>query len=628
MKRILILLLLLKTVIGQCQHQRIIDSLYKLEAATIAPKEKLPILFELFKSLRYRDSLECDGIGHKGIAISKQLNDKRYESIFLSGLATIYYFYNNDTKFLNTVNLALAIAHEYNSNQARIHAWMKLGTYNLEIGKVDSSLYYFLKAEEIVGLVKNECQLEGMLYYNLAKLYTDQYLNEKGSFYGRKALQKADECKDQDIRNMAFFISATVCTNIYEQDSVVFQGYRDSALNYYNSILKNAKHNAGGNKTIIANTLYNIGGLYDYYDTQSAQDSAYAYYEKSRQMHDAGNNGFIFCLLRLKQAKILLKRNNFQEAKKILDQMPQEFGFLLKNVETAKRYYEAKYLYAKLTQNYNDALHYKELELIYKDSFYGNQKAVITQRTETQFKNYKQELELNTTHKQILEKKQLNNLYLTIAILGTFGLVFMLIAYYYRKRNYKKVNALLEKEKNEAQLVLQVNEEIALNAIIEKELIDQEKLAAVQEKLLTDSQKEKLQQELMSNRLQLDRKNSFLKELKQQFPQLKLPNNAQAKGIAKTLDKSIEVDNAFELLQTTLENTNPYFFGTLQNKAMGTLSKLDLKYCGYIKIGMTTKEIASIMNIEVKSMRMARYRLKQKLTLDKDEDLDTFINKM
>ncbi len=66
----------------------------------------------------------------------------------------------------------------------------------------------------------------------------------------------------------------------------------------------------------------------------------------------------------------------------------------------------------------------------------------------------------------------------------------------------------------------------------------------------------------------------------------------------------------------------------MQEKALGTLTKLDFKYCGYIKLGMSTKDIANHMNIDVQSMRMARYRIKQKLHLDREKDLDTYIREI
>jgi DNA-binding NarL/FixJ family response regulator len=41
---------------------------------------------------------------------------------------------------------------------------------------------------------------------------------------------------------------------------------------------------------------------------------------------------------------------------------------------------------------------------------------------------------------------------------------------------------------------------------------------------------------------------------------------------------------------------------------------------------MGTKQIAHLLNVEPKSVRMAKYRLKKKFGLDEDTDLDTFFS--
>ena len=129
----------------------------------------------------------------------------------------------------------------------------------------------------------------------------------------------------------------------------------------------------------------------------------------------------------------------------------------------------------------------------------------------------------------------------------------------------------------------------------------------------------------MTNNLQLERKNEILKDVQEKLLLIKTEKPSEVKSISKSINKSLEIDDEFEHLKTTFENTNPIFFKTIQQKAFGTLSKLDFKYCAYIKLGLSTKEIANHMNIEAQSMRMARYRIKLKLNLDKEQDLDSYI---
>jgi DNA-binding CsgD family transcriptional regulator len=617
--------LLLLTNPTVAQNKRIIDSLYTVEKNTSSPKDKLPILYTLIKSLRYRDSSECDQMGNKGIFLSQQLKDKHYESLFLSTLAIVYYYNNDIIKFKNALNKAFELASTNNDEIAKAQVWIKWGAYYMDRSKKDSALHYLLSAEDELRTIDGECQTKAIIYYNLAKFYSDQFLNEKSGQYCKLALANATICNDVDVKVTAYFANAYTYSNIYNDDTAKFRQYRDSTLLFYHLIFQSQQDSNLAYTNVVANSLYNVGNLYYDLGTKQGEDSANYYFEAVKKMNATSVNQFILCLMQLKQTKIHLKNKHLAEAKILLDEIPTRFAFLLENIEILAKFYDVQYLYAKQTNNVADALRYKELSTSYFDSLYSQEKVALSQKTETQFKNYKQEQELIVANEQIAIKRKLNFFYLAIAIVSLLSLVFMFRSYYFKQRDLMKTNALLEKEKQEAELQTKLKEEEAMNAIMEKELADQDRLVAIQEKLLTEQQKEKLQQELMSNRLQLDRKNEFLKEIKGKLPNLKTGDSSDLKQISKTVDKSLEADEEFDLLKSSFENTNPKFFTTLQEKAVHTLTKLDLKYCGYIKLGMSTKEIATLMNIEPKSMRMARYRIKQKLTLDKEQDLDSFI---
>lgn len=58
------------------------------------------------------------------------------------------------------------------------------------------------------------------------------------------------------------------------------------------------------------------------------------------------------------------------------------------------------------------------------------------------------------------------------------------------------------------------------------------------------------------------------------------------------------------------------------------LSKTDLKLCVYIKLNLSTKEIAELMNISPRSVEMGRYRLRKKLNLDPNESIHTVLQKL
>ena len=93
----------------------------------------------------------------------------------------------------------------------------------------------------------------------------------------------------------------------------------------------------------------------------------------------------------------------------------------------------------------------------------------------------------------------------------------------------------------------------------------------------------------------------------------------------KLLNRQEHLDSDFEAFKTDLKEIHPDFYRKLHEKAGQKLTALDLKYCAYIYLKRSTKEITNLLGVEAKSVRMSKYRIKQKLGLDKDEELDQYI---
>jgi hypothetical protein len=147
-----------------------------------------------------------------------------------------------------------------------------------------------------------------------------------------------------------------------------------------------------------------------------------------------------------------------------------------------------------------------------------------------------------------------------------------------------------------------------------------------QKKNKLQKEKEQTQKELINSVLHLEKKNEILNELKEKLlVQNKEQHATINTSIFKTIDAGLAIDDDFEKFKNNFNAIYPDFFNRLQEKANQSLTQLDLKYCGFILMKVTNKEMAIQMNVEPKSIRMARYRIKQKLNLSKEEDLDEFI---
>ena len=78
---------------------------------------------------------------------------------------------------------------------------------------------------------------------------------------------------------------------------------------------------------------------------------------------------------------------------------------------------------------------------------------------------------------------------------------------------------------------------------------------------------------------------------------------------------------AFEL---HFRNAHAQFFDNLREKHPN-LSSNDIKLSAYLKLNLSSKEIASLMNIAISSVEQGRYRLRKKLELDSEISLVNYI---
>ena len=58
------------------------------------------------------------------------------------------------------------------------------------------------------------------------------------------------------------------------------------------------------------------------------------------------------------------------------------------------------------------------------------------------------------------------------------------------------------------------------------------------------------------------------------------------------------------------------------------MNKQERRLCVYIKMGLMTKEIAPLMNLSTRSVEMMRYRLRDKMQLDRQANLKQYFEQL
>ena len=140
---------------------------------------------------------------------------------------------------------------------------------------------------------------------------------------------------------------------------------------------------------------------------------------------------------------------------------------------------------------------------------------------------------------------------------------------------------------------------------------------------------ENKERELVSFLMIISQKNEALQYARRHIEKL-MPGSSSdqlpvLKQVHQHLADSLQSQDSWESFKSHFENLNPGFFTRLSRK-FPTLSSRDLRICGYIRMGLSTKEIAVLQNITFQSAEISRVRLRKKLQLTRNVNLARFLS--
>lgn len=135
--------------------------------------------------------------------------------------------------------------------------------------------------------------------------------------------------------------------------------------------------------------------------------------------------------------------------------------------------------------------------------------------------------------------------------------------------------------------------------------------------------------EIANYTMMVTKKNELLNQLKEQLEKLeKYVVAARAKkrllDINKLIQVGIKSHDHWQVFNENFDTANETFLANLR-KSFPELTPNDLRFCAFLKMNMTTKEIASFLNISPRSVEVKRYRLRKKLNMEHEENLVVFL---
>lgn len=148
------------------------------------------------------------------------------------------------------------------------------------------------------------------------------------------------------------------------------------------------------------------------------------------------------------------------------------------------------------------------------------------------------------------------------------------------------------------------------------------------EQQIINIKNEKLNQEIESKNRELAistmsiiKKNEVLNSIKKE---LKKSRQADSKAALKLIDNNLNDTKDWSFFEQAFNNADKDFLDKIK-LSHPDLTPNDLRFCAYLRLNLSSKEMAPLLNISIKSVETKRYRLRKKLGLEHDNGLVNYI---
>ncbi|RAI92189.1 regulatory LuxR family protein [Algoriphagus yeomjeoni] len=154
------------------------------------------------------------------------------------------------------------------------------------------------------------------------------------------------------------------------------------------------------------------------------------------------------------------------------------------------------------------------------------------------------------------------------------------------------------------------------------------------EKLKTEKLKQEIQlkdKELAAATMHLITKNGFIDHMRNNLNAItKKSKNQEVKNeiqkVIKNIERNFSGDQDWEQFEIHFDQVHGDFMSRFK-KEYSSLSPQEIKLSAYLRMNLSTKEIAYLMNISIRGVEIARYRLRKKLNLERSDNLQEYILK-
>lgn len=558
-----------------------LDSLMRLLNKTIDKRERIDLLNKI--SQAYRSNNPDSMMYFADIAYREAIAANYAKGEIGALLKKCQYYINNgdnDTA-MELVKNAELLAQTNGLKTSLADAYLSHGDILLAVSLMAEAYTYYVSALDIYK-DSGDLEMQILCINRMGMLFGYNKDYDKALEFFNKALKIAKESNNQ--KRIPILLNNIAKTNME-------QGNAQSSLKTYREILEITTSTKNFDFTAVV-----LGNIATYYAKTGSIDSAFLYYDKAMDYAGRSGNFRYKNQILVTKAELYVDKGEYEIAKHDLDgifNVSQTTGWRDVAMECAR----LLSVINKDQKHYESALHYM---MIYNEYSEEMQNSENTKKLTALQIRHDLEQEAIKMKEKNRRKNQIIAVITIFSILAISLILILVIHLRTRvaKSNLKQKNLLLEKEKLK---------------------LEQQNVSM---------QLEMRSKEVVSNLLMLQKKNEVIngvtKELYVTKTQLK-GNNKKAiekciDGLQKTLNDSdwnnfdLHFNQVYESFYKKLDAINP------------SLTQNEHRLCAYIRLKLSTKEIAEITNSSPRSIDVARYRIRKKLHIDgPSTSLGTFL---
>lgn len=486
---------------------------------------------------------------------------------------------------------ALKLLKESEYIKGKIYAYNLVGMAYWAKGEFNTGLHFIKHMIEEARKAKDTVEL-GSAYGNMAILYIDMGDRKLGLQYSKKAIKMLVAVGDST--NAIHYINNIGW--IYEAEKKY-----DSSIVYYTAAIHGYKKYHGA-VSWLGQTYANLSSVYYKTDNpQKALEYAEEGLELCRKFKDNKKaTGHAY----LSMSKAYLSNNRYRYCLLYADSALQLAQATNLNTLKAEAYW-LKYKSSEELGTYKQAVEYLEQNRVWTDTLVNAETKTELAAINTQLATEKKDKEIALKEMELIASqaaRQRNLYYLLLAVITTiFSIVVAYQIYRRQQLRIQTKNKQLEVEQKEKELMsLQLSTEEKKNNDLNKELL--------------------------SFTITTTQKNQLLQDIYDELNDMQGAEPSKLRKVKHIINNALTNEEEWEEFRVRFEQVHQSFFDNIKAD-YPQLTANDLRLCAFIKLDLSSKQIASLLNIAPSSVDISKYRLKKKLTLNKEDNMTIFMMK-